>query len=192
MFVQIVEGPLADVERFRREAGRWSAELRPGAVGFLGATWGVSPDGTGVLVARFASEAAAAANSNRPEQGAWWEAMAPAFERVTFRDCETVDTMMGGGSDDAGFVQVIEGRAKDRESARRMMREAEDQLSQDRPEILGGLVAWHGDDGKFTQVVYFRSEDEARAGEAGGADRRYQDMMAGEPTFIDLRDPHFD
>jgi hypothetical protein len=100
--------------------------------------------------------------------------------------------MMGGGSDTAGFVQVIEGRAKDRESARRMMRDAEGQLTRDRPEILGGLVAWHGDDGEFTQVVYFRSEDEARAGEAEGADQRYQDMMAGEPTFIDLRDPHFD
>ena len=68
----------------------------------------------------------------------------------------------------------------------------EGRLAENRPDILGGLVAWHGDDGAFTQVVYFRSEDQARAGEAGGADERYQDMMAGEPTFIDLRDPHFD
>jgi hypothetical protein len=192
MFVQIIQGPLADVDRFHREAGRWSAELRPGAVGFLGATWGASPDGTGVLVGRFASAAEAAANADRPEQGAWWEAMAPAFEQVTFQDCETVDTMMGGGSDDARFVQVIEGRAKDQESARQVMREAEGELAENRPDILGGLVAWHGDDGEFTQVVYFRSEDEARAGEAGGADQRYQDMMATQPTFIDLPDPQFD
>jgi hypothetical protein len=107
-----------------------------------------------------------------------------------------VDTMMGGGSDDAGFVQVITGRVKDEAAARTMIADAEEQLSSTRPDILGMTMAWHGDGGGFTQLVYFTTEAAARAGERDGADedidRQYQDMMAAEPTFIDLTDPRFD
>ena len=57
-------------------------------------------------------------------------------------------------------------------------------------------MAWHGDGGGFTQLVYFRSEDAARSGErddsGSDVDRQYQEMLAGEPTFIDLTEPRFD
>ena len=65
-----------------------------------------------------------------------------------------------------------------------------------RPDILGGTMAWHGSDGEFTQIMYFTSEEAARSGEVSPAeeavDAQYRDMMAGEPTFIDLPDPRFD
>ncbi|MEZ5144557.1 MAG: hypothetical protein R2726_18895 [Acidimicrobiales bacterium] len=193
MFVQTIQGRLRDPERFRAQGERWNAELRPGATGFLGSTSGVTADGTGFVAVRFASEADARANSERAEQGAWWAEMEPAFADITFRDCADVDELMGGGSDEAGFVQVIQGRVKDQASARQMLHDMTPQLAEDRPDVLGGVMAWHGDDGAFTQIMYFRSEAAARAGEASEADeetdRQYRDIMAAEPTFLDLTDP---
>ena len=196
MFVQTITGKVRDRDRFVREAERWPAELKPGAKGYLGCTWGIAADGTAFMAARFESADAAKHNADRPEQGEWWKQMEPALDAPEFQDCAMVDTMMGGGSDDAGFVQVIVGRVKDEASARTMLQGAEAQLTTTRPDILGMTMAWHGDGGGFTQLVYFRSEDAARTGErddsGSDVDRDYQEMMAGEPTFIDLTEPHFD
>jgi hypothetical protein len=195
MFIQIIRGALTDPERFQAEASRWGRDLKPGAVGYLGATWGVTADGTGFLAARFDSADSARANSERPEQGEWWAGMEPAFADVSFVDTSDIDTMMGGGSNDAGFVQVIQGRAKDQAAARSMLASVEPELRQARPDIAGVTMAWHGDDGSFTQIVYFDSEGAARGGESGEADdtaRRYEEMMAETPTFLDISDPHFD
>lgn len=196
MFIQIIQGPLCDPGRFNAEANRWPTDLKPGAAGYQGCTWGIGADGTGFLSARFDSEASAAVNSKRPEQGDWWDAMEPAFERVSFIDCDDVDTILGGGSDHALFVQVIQGRVKDQDAARAMLREAQGPLAEARPDILGGTMAWHGADGEFTQIMYFTSEEAARSGEVSpteeAVDAQYRDMMAGEPTFIDLPNPRFD
>ncbi len=79
---------------------------------------------------------------------------------------------------------------------RRMAEEATTQLRDKRPDILGILVAWHGDDGGFTQVVYFESEKAARAQEEATADdelgREFMDSFDGPPTFFDLPEPQLD
>src|SRR5687768_9173453 len=72
-------------------------------------------------------------------------------------------TAGAGGSDDAGFVQVIKGRA-DRAALAPVAAETDELLSRTRPDVLGGIVAWPGD-GTFIQTVYFSSEAEARANE---------------------------
>src|SRR5437588_3344030 len=114
MFVQIIEGALKDADLLTRQLDRWEDELRSDAKGFLGSTGGVTPDGRAVLVARFESKEAAEANSGRSEQDAWWNETSKAFDgEPTFHESTDIDTLFGGGSDDAGFVQVIEGRAKD-------------------------------------------------------------------------------
>jgi hypothetical protein len=196
MFVQIIIGSVKDPEVFLGQSERWPAELKPGATGYLGCTWGIAADGTGVIAARFASADDAKHNADRPEQGEWWRSMEPAIGDATFQDCATVDTFMGGGSDAAGFVQVIRGRVKNETEARTMMDEAQEQLRSARPDILGGIIAWHGDGGGFTQLMYFRSEADAHAGERDLAesdvDERYREMMATPPTFVDLTEPHFD
>lgn len=194
MFVQIIEGKLSDPALWRRQSQKWRTDVRPGAIGFLGSTMGVTPDGVAVVVARFESADAAAANSERPEQGLWWEQTAPAFDDVAFHDCREVDLMFGGGSDDAGFVQIIEGRAIDPAAMRDMGQSMSDGLREARPDIIGGLVAWHGDRA-FTQVVYFTSEEAARAGESQVTDNsgaaEWMAMMDGPMTFRDLREPEF-
>src|SRR4051812_26222977 len=110
MFIQEFHGKVRDPELWKRQLDVWNAELRPGATGFLGSTSGLTPDGMMVSVVRFASEEAARANSERPEQQAWYEATMQAFDGdITFHDCSDVNTYRDGGSEDAGFVQVMEG-----------------------------------------------------------------------------------
>jgi hypothetical protein len=196
MFMQIINGPVADRDHFLREGARWYDEIRPDAIGYVGGVWGLTEDGTGLAVATFESEAAAEANGARPEQGEWWNAMEKAFTSVGFQDCTEVDALRDGIADSAGFVQIIRSRAKDQDEARRMMAEDADRILASRPDILGGLMGWHGDGGGFTQVMCFRSEAEARTGEmamhAADLDQGYREMMAVEPEFIDVTDPHFD
>ena len=194
--MQIIQGKVKDGELFRRQSERWRQELKPGATGYLGSTGGLTPDGRAVLLARFESENAARANSAHPEQGAWWARTEPAFDGLPeFHDCLEVDTVFGGGSNDAGFVQVIQGRTKDEAAMRRMFGEMEDRLRQRRPDILGMTCSFHGDGG-FTQAVYFSSEEDARAGEkATETDelrQQYMAMFEGPPTFFDLREPDLD
>jgi hypothetical protein len=196
VFAQVVQGRVHDRRSFREQADRWDEEVKPRAVGFLGATGGVAEDGQFVVVARFESAEAAQANSDMPEQGAWWEQTAGLLEgEATFHDCPEVDLILAGGSDDAGFVQVIQGRG-DREELRAALSDAEAYLRRVRPELIGALIAWHGDeDGRFTQLAYFTSEAEARRGESrqpsdddASTMQRYAEVVR-DVSYVDLKQP---
>jgi hypothetical protein len=196
MFIQIIQGSVTDPEALKRSIARWQSEIKPGATGYLGSTSGITPDGRSITLVRFESEEAAQANSNRPEQGAWWGEASKAFgDDVTFHDCRDVDTAFGGGTDKAGFVQVIQGRTNNVAELRRVGIESTDALHEARPDILGLVIAWHGDGG-FTQAVYFTSEDAARGGEQAMANselaQEYGKLMDPDMTFFDLTDPEFD
>lgn len=196
MFVQILQGQVRDPDELNRQVARWRSELKPGASGYLGSTGGVTSDGRGITLVRFESEADARTNSDRPEQAAWWSDAEKAFDgEVTFHDSSDVDTVASGGSDEAGFVQIIQGRTRDQAEMRRLGRQMEDRLGENRPEILGILVAWHGD-GDFTQAVYFTSIEAAREAEAASQDdeagREMMELLDGQPTFFDLESPDLD
>ncbi len=166
MFVQVIQGRVGDHAGLRRQLDRWAGELRPGAAGYLGSTFGVTADGEGVGIARFESAEAAARNSNRPEQGQWWTETEKMFAGpVTFHDSSEVDMYLAGGSDDAGFVQVMQGRIRDLARLRQLEEEATETLRTTRPDLLGSTRARYGD-GEFTEFAYFTSESEARRGEA--------------------------
>jgi len=196
MFLQVMQGKVGDRDALERQMELWRTQFRPTAKGFLGSTSGFTDDGQFVALARFESVEAAAANSHMPEQNAWWEKLAAAFDgEVGFTDCAEVDTMMGGGSDAAGFVQIMRGRAVDPAAMRDTSAEMEKALAAARPDIVGGIVGWHGDR-EFVQAIYFTSVDAARAGEktmqddAGAAE--WEAMLDGPLTFTDLHDIRFD
>jgi hypothetical protein len=195
MLIQVIQGKVKDAELLRRQEERWQQEIEPDAVGYLGYTGGITPDGRSIGLVRFESAEAAQANSDRAEQAAWWAETAKAYDgEPTFHDCREVDIMFGGGSNDAGFVQVIQGRAKDQDTMRADLTEMESTLRERRPDILGLIVAWHGDGGGFTQAVYFRSEEETRlqekATEQDELRQDYADLFEGQPVFFDLPEPH--
>jgi hypothetical protein len=191
MFVQVIRGQSGDPQAARRLMDRWMEELRPGARGFLGSTAGVAPGGEMIALARFESADAARANSDRPEQGQWWEEMAKTFAgEVTFKNADDVDVLMGGGTNEATFVQIMTGQAVDQATARSLQPEIERVVSASRPEVLGGVIAWH-DDATFTEAIYFRSEAAARQGEAGEPPKVLAEVQAAMPVseFLDLTDP---
>ena len=165
MFIQVIQGRCTDEAALRAHMDRWREELAPGADGWLGGTYGMTDDSMFVGVVRFASREAAARNSMRPEQGEWWEAASRCFEgEVTFHDCDDAILMLDGGSDDAGFVQVIQGRVADAAAFRAFMEQPMDGLHEARPELIGGTIAID-DDGFFTETMAFSSESAAREGE---------------------------
>ena len=180
MFVQVISGTVTDLDAMERLHDRWHAELRPGAVGFLGVTEGVTDDGRFVAVARFESRAAAAKNSDRPEQDAWWREMSESTADVVVHDCSRVETLFGGGKDDAGFVQVMRGQIKDAAKADEFFARAADAekvLGSVRPDVIGEVIAIHDDDDGYTDLVYFTSEADARAGEQREMPADAQAMM---------------
>jgi hypothetical protein len=193
MFVQVIKGHTSDAAGLQRQGQRWIDEVRPGAVGYLGGTSGIADDGTFVALARFQDEHSARANSERSEQHSWWEETVRLFDaEPTFRESSDVTTLFGGGSDNAGFVQVMEGIVTDRAKAEAFETpEMLDQLHAARPDLLGGVRVWFPDN-SFVEAAYFTSEDDARKGEASsdfaGPQQEYTELF-GDVTFVDLRVP---
>ena len=197
MFAQVIQGRTSDPEGLRAALERWMAELQPGSAGWLGSTAGVTDDGHAIAVARFESVEAAGRNAQRPEQTAWWEATQRLFDgEVTFQDSEDVSVELAGDPDRAGFVQVMTGQTSDPARAREIMdRLPREAMAQARPEMLASMRIGH-DDGRWTQVLYFTSEAEAREGErkepppefTAVRDELMRINVSG-PDFFDLRTP---
>jgi hypothetical protein len=196
MFVQVIQAQTKDTDAVDAMMGRWHDELEPGSIGWLGTTAGITEDGTAIAVVRFDSAESAQANSARPEQDAWWSEFAKLFEgEPTFHDCSDVHMLGAGGSDQAGFVQVIQGRISDRDQLTDAWSELEKLLAVERPEILGTMLAFHDDGSGFTEVAYFTTEAEARAGEAKepseDAKRMWERERAlySDLSYFDIREP---
>jgi hypothetical protein len=197
MFAQVIQGKTSDAEGLRAALDRWLQELRPGSIGWLGSTIGITDDGTFIAVARFESAEAAARNGQRPEQGRWWEETSRLFDgEVSFRDSEDITVDLPGDPDQAGFVQVMQGRVTDADRVKKVMAEIpSDAMAAYRPDVLGSVVIGH-EDGAWTQVMYFTSEADAREGERKEPPTEFRNAMeemgklsVGETTFLDLRQP---
>jgi hypothetical protein len=196
MFVQVIQGRVADAEAMRRALDRWAAELAPGAVGWLGSTAGVTDDGRFIALVRFESAQAAQRNSERPEQDQWWAETSKLFDgEAAFRDSTDVTVDAVGDPDRAGFVQVMQGRGSDPERARELMSQDSDKWADFRPDVIGSVAAGH-DGGAYTMAMYFTSEAEAREGERkelppelAAQMEEMNKMSIGEPEFFDIRRP---
>jgi len=197
MFVQIITAKVVDAEGLERQVDQWDTEIRPGAEGFLGSTSGVTDDGHLLVLVRFESEEAAQRNSTRPEQEAWWTETAKTLQDVRFQNGTKVITTRGGGSNDAGFVQVMRGRVLNTEKMNELilhMSEFEAAMAVHRPDVLGDVTVLH-DDGTFTDAIYFTSEAEARENEGKEPPPEMQAMFeewmraATVDEYIDLIQP---
>lgn len=196
MFVQVIQGQVSDAGEVRDAFDGWLKELAPGASGWLGSTAGVTEDGRLIAIARFESEEAARRNSDRPEQGQWWAQTSKLFTgEATFRDSRHVIPDIVGDPNEAGFIQVIQGRGSDPERARELMAQDSPAWAAFRPDILGSVAAEH-DAGEYTMVLYFTSEEAAREGETKETPPELKAQMeemdtlsVGMPEFFDLKQP---
>jgi hypothetical protein len=194
VFIQVIHGRCTRQDELRAVGESWRDELGGGAVGWLGGTFGFTDESDFLGIVRFESREAAMANSQRPEQGAWSQRMAALLDGPPeFYDCDDVTSFLDGGSDAAGFVQVISGHTDDAGPMRAMLADTAD-LHEMRPEILGGTFALAAD-GTFFQTVYFSDEDSARQGEGLEPPTEVREalatIMAGA-TFYDLHKPWFE
>jgi hypothetical protein len=196
MFVQVIQGRTSQPQALVDAFDRWKADLSPGATGWLGSTGGVAEDGRFIVVARFESEEAAMANSERQEQDAWWSQTAKLIDgEAAFRNSTDVDVDMNGDPDQAGFVQVMQGRGSDPQRAKDLMAQDADKWAEFRPDVIGSVAIGH-EEGAYTMVMYFTSEAEAREGERKELPPELQTQMEemnklniGEPEFFDLKQP---
>lgn len=195
MFIQVLQGKVTDPEAIHARFALWDAELGPTAEGWLGATEGVTDDGEFIAVVRFRDEEAARRNSTRPEQGTWWSETEALFSGdVAFHDYSNVTTMLDGGSDGAGFVQIVQGTYSGERNPNEMGMD-EQRLAELRPEILGATLGWN-DTGHFTQTVYFTSLEAARDGERAmaadpGLSADMEEWLVGVDglRYLDLEKP---
>ena len=196
MFVQMFTAQVTDAQAVRATLEAWPTGAGRDAQGWLGSTAGITDDGQLVSLARFSSEDVARANSERPEQGQWWAALAANLDgEASFFESTEVDEDLVGDPDTARFVQVMRGRVSDAERARELASSDPDAWAGFRPDILGSLMLSH-DDGEYVMAIYFTSEAEAREGEKTEPPAELaatmQEMGAlevGEVTYYDLRDP---
>jgi hypothetical protein len=196
MFVQVFQGRVSDASKVREQFDRWVDELASGATGWLGSTAGVTHDGRFIALARFESEEAARANSDRPEQGEWWKAMEALFtDAPVFHDSTDVEVDTPGDPGQAHFVQVMQGRSSDPARARELMASDPTDWASFRPEILG-TVSVHHDSDAWTMAIYFTNEQEAREGERKEPPPETMEVMkeldalqVGDIEYFDLTDP---
>ena len=197
MFIQVITGTVADLDGLQRQIERWHEELQPGAAGYLGTTAGVTDDGRFAVLARFDSEEAARRNSQRTEQGNWWAETEKCLESVAFVDSAAIDTLLGGGKDNAGFVQVMRGRVTDVAKLADLghrKAEIEAAIRRARPDVIGDVMVV-ADDGAYIEAVYFSSEAEARRAEAAELPEDMAALMGEFMTavaideYLDLKNP---
>src|SRR5688572_31171520 len=196
MFVQVIQGQVSDPEQVHAALDQWAHDLAPAAPGWLGSTAGVTDDGTFVALARFESEDAARRSSNRPEQDSWWAQTSELFTgEVTFLDSNEVTVDVNRDPDEAGFVQIMQGRVSDPARVREIMSQDADKWAAFRPDVLGSVQADH-EGGRFTMALYFTSEEEAREGERKEPPPELRAQMeemealnAEQSRFFDLKRP---
>ena len=195
MFVQIIQAKVKDAGGVKNAMETWTSEVGPKVQGWLGTTAGITPDNQFVAVARFESEEIAMKNSDSAEQTRWWENLSQNFDgEASFFNSSGVSLSGRGGSDSAGFVQVMQGKVNDIERAKALDAQMDQEMPSKRPDVIGSLTAYQ-DDGNFYSVIYFTSLEEARQGEKEMTENpppemaEWGELMAGEMKFYDLEEP---
>jgi len=191
MFIQVIQAKSSKRDEVRALTDEW-AELPNEGPGFLGGTYGFTDDGDFIGVIRFESKEQAMANSARPETDAMAKRMAELMDGPpTFYDCDDVTVWLDGGSDDAGFVQVIQGTTDDADQLKEVMTDDTADVRQERPDIIGGTFALT-DDGTFINTVAFTDEASAREGEKSSSPPEGMQSVMRDLRYFDLRDPWFE
>lgn len=198
MFIQVIQGQVEDAKQVRDALDRWAQNLGPDASGWLGTTAGVTEDGRFIALARFDSEEEARRNSDRPEQDQWWAETSTLFSgEPKFLEGTRVVVDVISDPDEAGFVQVMQGRGSDPDRAWELMGEDSAEWAAFRPDVIANVGANH-EGGAYTMAIYFTSEEAAREGERKEVPLELRARMEeldklsiGVPEFFDLKQPWF-
>jgi hypothetical protein len=198
LFAQVLTFKVADSPALFDAFDTWNKEIGSKAPGFLGGSGGITDDGTAVVIVRYRTAEECLAVRELPEHQQWRADSLPLIAgEIVSKDSVNVITDLPGNPEEAGFVQVIQGRLSDPEDAFGLGAEDRKALAEARPDIIGRELILH-DNSEFTLVVSFTNEEQARIGEqqplpddvAAQRDRVFSGPD-GVPTFYDLRKPAF-
>jgi hypothetical protein len=195
MFGQVIQGHTSDPAGVHTAMDRWVRDLSPGAVGWIRTTAGVTHDAEFIAVVQFDSEEAARAHSDRRDQHRWWADFCAVLDReVTVRNGLRTEVFLAGDLGRAGWVQVVQGGVSDIDLARKRLPALQEALKVHLPALLGTVTVELGA-GRFTRVLYFSTEDEARASELErppeiqALDEEARQLVVPPVEFLDLREP---
>ena len=86
--------------------------------GWLGGTYGFTDDDHFIGVVRFDSRVRVPRRARRAGAGMWWAGAESLMDGACeIHQSDDVSMMLNGGSDDAGFVQIMRGRVGDETSS---------------------------------------------------------------------------
>jgi hypothetical protein len=194
MFIQVIQAKSTRRDEVHQLMQEWRDLADNESSGWLGGTYGFTDDDEFIGVVRFESKEKAMANSARPETDAMAQKMAALMEGPPeFHDCDDVTSWMDGGSDDAGFVQIMRGKTDNPDQIKDLMSRDTAELRERRPDIIGGTLGIESD-GTWTQTIYFTDEASAREGEKNEPPEEMQNELQsafGDVTYYDLHDPWF-
>lgn len=195
MFIQMVEGACTQHDDMRMLIDEWCDRMAD-EPGWLGGTYGFTDDDRFIGVGRYESAAAWQQCCAAKDAGMWWAASEELFDSMPeIHQSEDVMMMLDGGSDQAGFVQVMRGKVGNPDKLRRMMTDQDmtSMLHKARPDIIGATLLIE-DDGSFTETISFTDEDSARKGEAmempAEVAADFLEAVA-EVSYYDLHKPWF-
>jgi hypothetical protein len=191
VFIQMVAGRCNEDDDMRMLVDDWCRRMSD-EPGWLGGTYGFTEEGMFLGVVRYESAGAWKECCSADDAGMWWAAAEEVFDgKPEFHQSEDVIMMLDGGSDDAGFVQVMRGRVVDSEKLRRLMTDQHmtSMLHQARPEIIGATLIIE-DDGTFTETVSFTDEASARRHEAEAMPAEVAADLEEAIAEVDYHDLH--
>jgi hypothetical protein len=195
MFIQMVQGPCSRRTEMRALVDSWCNAIAD-EEGWLGGTYGFTDDNRFVGIVRFTDSRACVEAAQRPGADTFWaEALELLDGPIDIHQSDDVTLMFDGGSEDAGFVQVLQGQLKDAAQMRYLLADQDmtAMLHASRPEILGATLAI-SQDGTFTETIAFTDEALARQGESIRMPeqvRRTLDTAVADVAYLDLRNPWF-
>jgi hypothetical protein len=195
MFIQIVQGTCTSRREMRELTDAWCGDVAD-QEGWLGGTYGFTDDDRFVGVVRFTDGLACVRAANRPGASWYWARALELFDNsCEIHASDDITMMFTGGTDDASFVQVLQGRLRNAEKLRRLLTDQQmtTMLHEARPEILGATLAIEAD-GTFTETVSFTDEFLARRGESIAMPEQVTAALHDaiiELEYLDLREPWF-
>jgi hypothetical protein len=192
MFVRVVRGHAVEPTALRPHRHSWERHVAAASDGYLGATAGVTDDNTFIAMIRFTSEVAADRCTRTADHAVAWDDVLADIRDALVEDAHPTDIWSNGGADSAGFVQIRQGVSSDPDRLRDLyVNQQPVRMGPHRPEVLGGLFAWHGD-ARSTLSAYFTSVAAARSGEKLHEFTAFFDDISAvvhELTYYDVRDP---
>ncbi len=177
-FAHLIEGYVDDQETAFADWRDWCASL-PNS-GQIDHTIGASDDGR-MVVFIFGNSATAPSlglKDERTKQRPFSHFKEPAI----LYESERVDASLFGPWEDAGCVQLIHGRARHIDRLETLTQKMREEVRETCPDVLGHVMI-HYEDNRFTEAIYFTSEEDAlsaernRSARLGALSRQWEELV---------------